>query len=63
MLGRQKIDVINSNVHRNERNLVTLGWCKSLLWNRRFQNLRILHAFVRQYSNTQMNFLKRFFSF
>ena len=25
ILGRHKIDVINSNVHRHERNLVTLG--------------------------------------
>ena len=47
ILGRHKIDIIKSNVHRNERNLVTLGLCKSLYWHRRFQNLRIPHAFAR----------------
>ena len=47
---------------RSERNLVRLGWCKSLLWKRRFQNLQILPAFARHYSNTKMNFLKRFSS-
>ena len=60
ILGRHKNDIINSNVHRNKRNLVTLGWRKSLLWNRLFQNLRILHAFVRHFSNTKINFSKRF---
>ena len=39
ILSRHKIDVINSNVHRNERNLVPLVWRKSLLWNRCFQNV------------------------
>ena len=30
------MDVINSNVNINKRNLMTLGLRKSLLWNRRF---------------------------
>ena len=60
ILGRHKIDIINNNVHRNEHNLVTLGWRKSLLWNRCFQNLRILYAFARYYRNTKMNFSKLF---
>ena len=34
--------------------------CMPLLWNRRFQNLEILHAFARHYSNTKMNFSKGF---
>ena len=59
----KKVDVINSNVDRNERSLVTLGYRRCLLWNRRFQNLRILHAFARHLSNTKMNFSKRFSSF
>ena len=57
------MDVINSNLHKNERNLVTLEWRKSLLWNRHFQNLRILHAFARNKSNTKMNFSNRFSKF
>ena len=35
-----------------------LGWRKSLPWNRRFQNLGIIHAFESHYSNTKMKFLK-----
>ena len=31
-----------------------------MLNNRLFQNLRILHAFARHYSNIEMNFSKRF---
>ena len=33
-----------------------LGWRKSLLWNRLFQNIRILHAFARHYCNTKRTF-------
>ena len=32
----------------------------SLIWNRHFHNLRILHAFAHHYSNTKMNFLSVF---
>ena len=53
-------DVVFGLVYRNERNSVLLGWRKSLLWNRLFQNIQILHAFVRHYSNTKMNFPKGF---
>ena len=48
-------------MHRNERNLVTLEWSKSLLWNRCCQNLWILHTFACHYSNTKMNLSKHFF--
>ena len=61
ILGRHKNYVIINNVHRNECNLVTLGRRKSLLWNRRFRNPRIIHAFASHYSDTKMNFSKRFF--
>ena len=50
ILGRHKNDVVNRDVHRNERDLITFGGRKSLLWNRRFQDIRILHAFARHYS-------------
>ena len=43
-------------MHRSEGSLVTLGCCKSLLWNRHFLNLRILHAFARHNRNTKMMF-------
>ena len=57
-------DVINSNVHRNERNLVTSGCRKSLLWNRLFSKpTNLKYAFAHHYSNTKMNFLKRFSKF
>ena len=39
---------------------MTLELRKSLLWNRRFQNLRILHAFASHHSNTKLNFPKLF---
>ena len=32
----------------------------SLLWNRRFQNIRNLQAFARHFSDTKMSFSKRF---
>ena len=32
----------------------------SLLWNRSFKNLQILHAFAHQYSSTKNNFSKHF---
>ena len=51
---------MNNNVSRNEHNLVTFEWRKSLLWTKRFQNLGTFHTFARQYSNTKMNFSKRF---
>ena len=60
ILGHNNTWRINSNVHRNERNLVMSGWPKSLLWNRHFQNLRILHAFARHYSDTKMYFSECF---
>ena len=54
---------INQAIHV----LLMHGFCtlhkrisKSLLWNTRFQNLPIIHAFVRHYSNTKMIFSKRF---
>ena len=45
---------------RNERNFndVMMTFYKSMLWNMRYQNLRILHAFARHYSNAKMNFSK-----
>ena len=43
-----------------ERNLMTLGCRKSLLWNAYFQNLRLLHVFARHYSKIKINFSKRF---
>ena len=62
IIGRHKHLLLNSNVHIKERNLVTLGWSKSLLWNRLFfQNIRLLRAFACHNSNTKMNFSKRFF--
>ena len=51
VLGRHKTDVINSNVQRNERNLVTLlllGWRKYLLWSRSFQNMFLCAIKVMQ---------------
>ena len=50
----------NSNVHRNKRKLVTLGLHKSLLWNRRSQNLQIFRVFARHYGNTKLIFQRAF---
>ena len=44
-------------MYRNERNSVTLG---VFAREQAFSNLRILYAFARHYSNTKMNFSKRF---
>ena len=59
ILGSAKIDVINSNMYRNERRFSDVRM-KSLVWNRLFQNLRICHACMHHYSSTKMNFSKRF---
>ena len=48
-------------MHKIERYIVELEWRKSLVWNRRFQNLRILHAFARHYSNTKNELFETFF--
>ena len=44
-----QVDVINSNVHRNERNLVMLGWRKPLLLNmlfKTYESFMLLHAVI-----------------
>ena len=56
-LSRPSQKLTSSTVMCLEMNviLVTLGRRKTLLWNRRFQNLPILHAFARHYSKTKTN--------